>query len=279
MSRILVVTSSPPFVEGGHLVITRSLVQALRERGHDAELVITPSNRFGRQASAYVANWMTDVGQLVVRDVRDRLFGHILGQSAAFFARRTSGQLLSRVTSDVTQIQQAVSETVGDLLREGLALVGYLILLFYYDPRLALLCLTSAPIIVYPLVRLGQKVRRSSKRSQEHLETLSQTFYMKHRVGDLMARATNDIGAVRMMIGPALMYALGTGVTIALIFPLMLRISVSLTLLSLCTLPFVSISTSIQSAWPARASCSGTRPRPGARFFLIEPQSENTGPL
>ncbi len=124
----------------------------------------------GAYLSAY---WMTDVGQLVVRDVRNRLFGHILGQSAAFFARRTSGQLLSRVTSDVTQIQQAVSETIGDLLREGLALVGYLILLFWYDARLALLCLTSAPVIVYPLVRLGQKVRRSTKRSQEHLETLS----------------------------------------------------------------------------------------------------------
>jgi ATP-binding cassette subfamily B protein len=76
-----------------------------------------------------------------------------------------------------------------------------------------------------------------------HLEKLSQSFYMKNRTGDLMARATNDIGAVRMMIGPALMYAMGTSVTIAIIFPLMLRISVSLTLLSLCTLPFVSVAT------------------------------------
>ncbi len=123
---------------------------------------------------AYLSSyWMTDVGQLVVRDVRNRLFAHILGQSAAFFARRTSGQLMSRVTSDVTQIQQAVSETIGDLLREGLALIGYLALLFYYDARLALVCLTSAPVIVYPLVRLGQKVRRTTKRSQEHLESLS----------------------------------------------------------------------------------------------------------
>jgi ATP-binding cassette, subfamily B, bacterial MsbA len=124
----------------------------------------------GAYLSAY---WMTDVGQLVVRDVRNALFAHILGQSAGFFARRTTGQLLSRVTSDVTQIQQAVSETIGDLLRETIALVGYMSLLFWTDARLALVCLTSAPIIVYPLVRLGQKVRRSTKRSQEHLETLS----------------------------------------------------------------------------------------------------------
>ena len=62
MARIAVVTSAPPFVEGGHLVIARALVSALHEAGHEAELVTTPSNRFGRQASAYLANWLTDVG-------------------------------------------------------------------------------------------------------------------------------------------------------------------------------------------------------------------------
>ena len=62
MSRIAVVTSSPPMVEGGHMVIARSLAQALREEGHSAEIIVTPQNRFGRQASAYVATWLTDVG-------------------------------------------------------------------------------------------------------------------------------------------------------------------------------------------------------------------------
>jgi glycosyltransferase involved in cell wall biosynthesis len=62
MSRIAVVTSSPPMAEGGHLVIARSLIQALREAGHEADLVITPQNRFGRQGAAYVATWLTDVG-------------------------------------------------------------------------------------------------------------------------------------------------------------------------------------------------------------------------
>jgi glycosyltransferase involved in cell wall biosynthesis len=62
VSRVAVVTSSPPFAEGGHLVIARSLVQALRESGHEADLVTTPQNRFGRQGAAYLANWLTDVG-------------------------------------------------------------------------------------------------------------------------------------------------------------------------------------------------------------------------
>jgi glycosyltransferase involved in cell wall biosynthesis len=60
--KVAVVTSSPPLAEGGHLVIARSVVDALRDAGHDAGLVVTPQNRFGRQASAYLANWLTDVG-------------------------------------------------------------------------------------------------------------------------------------------------------------------------------------------------------------------------
>ena len=62
MSRVAVVTSTPWFVEGGHLVMARSLVQGLREEGHEAELIVTPQNRFGRQGAAYLAAWLTDVG-------------------------------------------------------------------------------------------------------------------------------------------------------------------------------------------------------------------------
>ena len=60
--RVAVVTSSPPMTEGGHLVIARSLVTALRAEGHEADIVVTPQNRFGRQSSAYLATWLTDVG-------------------------------------------------------------------------------------------------------------------------------------------------------------------------------------------------------------------------
>jgi len=61
MSRILVVTSGLSFGAGGHLVIARSLVQALREAGHRAEVRVTPQNPFGHQASAYLSTWLTDV--------------------------------------------------------------------------------------------------------------------------------------------------------------------------------------------------------------------------
>ena len=123
---------------------------------------------------SYVSSYLTaDVGQRVVTDVRNALYRHILGQSAGFFAQRTTGQLMSRISNDVGQVQQAVSETAGDLARESLALVGYTGLMFYLDPRLAIVCLTGAPLIVYPLIRLGQRVRRTTRRSQEALEGLS----------------------------------------------------------------------------------------------------------
>jgi glycosyltransferase involved in cell wall biosynthesis len=61
VARIIVATASPPFAEGGHLVMARELVRALEELGHQAALVVTPQNRFGRQGRAYLAAWSTDV--------------------------------------------------------------------------------------------------------------------------------------------------------------------------------------------------------------------------
>ena len=135
-----------------------------------AILVVYLVKGVGSYLSGYL---MTDVGQRVVRDLRNALFRHILGQSAAFFSQRTTGRLMSRITNDVGQVQRVVSETIGDITRESLALVGFAGLMFYYDARLALVCLTGAPIVVYPLVRLGQRVRRTTRRSQEALEQMS----------------------------------------------------------------------------------------------------------
>ena len=129
---------------------------------------------FIKGVGSYISSYlMAGVGQRVVMDLRNQLYRHILGQSAGFFAQRTTGQLMSRLGNDVNQVQQAVSETIGDLARESLVavlLAGYL---FFIDPRLTLVCLTGAPLIVYPLVRLGWRVRRTTRRSQEALEHLS----------------------------------------------------------------------------------------------------------
>jgi ATP-binding cassette subfamily B protein len=75
-----------------------------------------------------------------------------------------------------------------------------------------------------------------------HLETLPLAYYQTHRTGDLMSRATNDLNAVRMMIGPSVMYSANTMLTFVVALAMMVSIDPRLTLLSLVPLPFVSIS-------------------------------------
>jgi subfamily B ATP-binding cassette protein MsbA len=116
---------------------------------------------------------MTDVGQRVVRDIRTRLYDHILNQSAAFFSRWTSGQLLSRINNDVGQIQNAASETIADLIRESLTVLVLAVYLVWLDANLAVICIAVVPLVVYPLVRLGHRVRSTTRRGQEHLEHLT----------------------------------------------------------------------------------------------------------
>ncbi len=62
MARLAIVTSSPPFTEGGHLVIGRALVRAAKDAGHEASLVVTPDFGFGRTLATYRANWNATVG-------------------------------------------------------------------------------------------------------------------------------------------------------------------------------------------------------------------------
>ncbi|MDE3154908.1 MAG: lipid A export permease/ATP-binding protein MsbA [Acidobacteriota bacterium] len=173
---------------------------------------------FLKGVGSYISSYlMADVGQRVVMDLRTTLYRHILGQSAGFFARRTTGQLMSRVGNDVAQVQQAVSETIGDLARETLALVGYMGLLFYYDARLAIVCGTLAPLIVYPLIRLGRRVRKTTHRSQEALEQLShvsaegftghriiKAFGMEGHEADKFGRASYVLYRTNMKVTAAL---------------------------------------------------------------------------
>ena len=168
----------------------------------------------GSYGSAYLMAW---VGQKVVTDIRDTLYAHILGQSAAFFSGRSTGELMSRITNDVGQVQQAVSETAGDLARETLSLIGFAALLFYYDAWLSIFCIITAPLIVYPLVRLGQRVRKTTRRSQEALQVLShisaegftgqrivKAFGAEQREADRFARAGHQLFRTNMKVTAAL---------------------------------------------------------------------------
>ncbi len=167
---------------------------------------------------------MADVGLRVVRDLRNELFRHILGQSAGFFSRHTTGGLMSRMMHDITRIQQVVSVTLGDLLRETITVVGLAALLCILDARLALVAISCAPLVIYPLVRLGQRVRRNTYRGQEELGRLSHVTaeaFTGHRIVKAFAAEGFEAGRFARTSEQVYRIAMKVTSTLSVLPPLM----------------------------------------------------------
>jgi len=123
-----------------------------------------------RYLSTYL---MGSVGFAVVRDLRVHLYRHLQFLPLDFHASRSTGGLMSRVTSDVLAIQEALTRVMVDLLRESLTLVGCLAIMFYVDWVLALIILAAAPLLVTVIGRLGKRLRKASHEAQRGLGQLS----------------------------------------------------------------------------------------------------------
>src|SRR3989441_6952067 len=113
-------------------------------------------------------------GQRAVPHLRNDLYRHVLNQSFTFLSRHSTGSLMSHVTTDVEKIQNAVSEMAGDLLKEGLTVLGLVVVLFYMDWRLALIALFGMPAAFYPLIRLGRRLRASNETSLRRWRDISE---------------------------------------------------------------------------------------------------------
>ncbi|MGQ9619045.1 MAG: ABC transporter ATP-binding protein [Candidatus Aminicenantia bacterium] len=136
----------------------------------------------------YISSYnMNAVGVFVSRDLRDKLYSHIINQSANFFSSKPTGELISRVTNDIDKIQFALSETVGDLIRESFTLLGLLIVIFYQDQTLALFSILLLPFSLVPIISLSKKMKKQGMIGQKKmseisnilLETISGNFVVK----------------------------------------------------------------------------------------------------
>jgi subfamily B ATP-binding cassette protein MsbA len=125
-------------------------------------------------SSYFSTTLVADAGQHAVTDLRNALYEHLLRQSFSFLGRSTTGSLMSHITTDVEKIQAAVSELAGDLLKEGLTILGLLGVLFFMDWKLALLSLFGMPLAFHPLVRLGQRLRGSNETSLRRWRDISE---------------------------------------------------------------------------------------------------------
>ncbi|MCI0411187.1 ABC transporter ATP-binding protein/permease, partial [bacterium] len=117
---------------------------------------------------------MTAIGLKIVRNMRNRLYHHIIYQSLTFFSAEKTGDLTARVISDTDRIQEAVSKALADLVKETFTLLGLLIVIFYLDWKLALISFTLFPLVVYPITRFSGRLRQASRKSQESISRLSQ---------------------------------------------------------------------------------------------------------
>jgi subfamily B ATP-binding cassette protein MsbA len=108
-------------------------------------------------------------GLATVKDLRDRLMDSLIAQTAGYYQRQPSAVLMSRVTNDVEQINNAISDRLADLLQDFFAVIGFLVLVFSLNFRLALATFLLAPVLLGPIVHFTRKLRHRSHQSQERL--------------------------------------------------------------------------------------------------------------
>ena len=117
----------------------------------------------------YNVSWL---GERVTADIRRRVFDHLLSLPPAWFEAGRTGEVISRLTSDTTQIENVVGSSLSIALRNALLLMGGLVMLFTTSIKLTLLTLAGVPLVVTPIVVFGRKVRRLARESQDRVAEL-----------------------------------------------------------------------------------------------------------
>jgi ATP-binding cassette, subfamily B, bacterial MsbA len=132
--------------------------------------------------------FMASVGQRVVTDLRRLVFDRVQRQPLSFFDKNPTGVIISRITSDITLVQGAVSDAFSAILKElvtFVALVGYA---FYIDWRLATVSFVVIPSVVYPISTFGRRLRKNSVQNQKAMARFT-TFLHETITGQRIVKA------------------------------------------------------------------------------------------
>lgn len=120
-------------------------------------------------ASASRYYFVITLGERIVADLRRDVFAHVTRLSPAFFDQVQSGEIVSRLTADTTQVKSAVGATASIALRNLILVIGAVVMMVVTSPKLSALVLAAIPLVVLPLVAFGRSVRRRSRRAQDEL--------------------------------------------------------------------------------------------------------------
>lgn len=122
---------------------------------------------FGKGIFTFLSSFfMKSIGLKVSKKLRDELSSHIMYQSADYFDRMATGELMSRMTNDVDKIQEAVSGSMGDFIRETFIIFAILIAIFLVDWHLALVSFIITPLAVIPLVVFSRELKKKGRLNQ-----------------------------------------------------------------------------------------------------------------
>jgi len=113
------------------------------------------------------------IGQRVIYDLRNLIYDRLTSQSLGFFSHRKTGELLARISYDVSLVQAAVSTSVTALMRDSASIVFLLGVVLYQDWLLAMIAVLVFPVMIYPIVRFGRKMRSASFDGQVSMGRLS----------------------------------------------------------------------------------------------------------
>ena len=148
-------------------------------------------------ASALRYYLVTTLGERIVTDLRSDVFAHLTRLSSSFFDIAKTGEIISRLTADTTQIKSAVGSSVSVALRNLVLFIGGVVMMVVTSPRLSLFVLAAIPVIVLPLVGFGRAVRKRSRAAQDTLADAS--GYASELVGAVrtLQAFTNELLATR----------------------------------------------------------------------------------
>ena len=121
--------------------------------------------------------FLQKVGQSIIRDLRNLLYSHIQSLPLSFFQKKPTGELISRILSDVTLIQGAVSNVLVGILKDTCQVIFLIGVIFYQDWRMASIAMISLPLVIYPIVNFGRRHRRLSRGSQQTTAQVSNILY------------------------------------------------------------------------------------------------------
>jgi subfamily B ATP-binding cassette protein MsbA len=127
---------------------------------------------------SYVYNYLlAKVGQSVILNLRNTLYSHIQSLPLSFFHKKPTGELISRIISDIALIQGAVSSVIVGILKDTCQILFLIGVIFYQDWRMASVAMLSMPLVVYPIVNFGRRHRKLSRGSQQTTAEVSNILY------------------------------------------------------------------------------------------------------